>query len=673
MSELPQAQLSKAFEDALAGRRVHSAVFTTFQFDPEFFEHEVLPVFLDTPVSHVAAVRSVQLEDALRGVTGGVAVYYDPNGLVSAGGSAKLDVRRVPVRVRGIFHAKNVLLLVDSRPEQEGAPVERSLLVATLSANLTKAGWWENVEVFHIEEVPAGIPSRMREPLEAFLSGVRALGRSTDHPEIDELLGYLGSVPQRQQRTSGGVLHPHFLYGDQPIVEQIEAAAGGLLQGCCLEVIAPYFDDRPECDPLVQLVERFQPREVRVYLPHSRTEMVSCSERMYDAVARIAPASWGALPKDLVQLGRGKAANRFVHAKLYRFFTRHPKAEYIVLGSANMTSAAHQGGINLESAILVQVHPERRPEFWLKELKQRPTAFQHHAEDVEAASTRGSCLQLRYAWDSGAAMAWWDGSAHAPALAVWAREQQLFDLDVLPSQQWVALSPLQAEAIGDELRHTSLFWVGGEGEQRRPLLVQEDGMASKPSLLFQLSPSDILRYWALLTPAQRSAFLETRSQLLDPMLLGSAGGHQPPLEELQQDLFGQFAGIFHAFATMEDAVIAAINGGRTKEATFRVFGNKYDSLGNLLERLDEPDSERDPLNVYLIVLCARQLCQRLRAECRPFWDSHLDGAARLEEALARLWSVRSTLLERNEADFGEFLKWFEERFVKRARAVEADA
>lgn len=673
MSELPQAQLSRTFEDALAGRRVHAAVFTTFQFDPEFFEQEILPVFLDTPMSHVAAVRSVQLEDALRGIPGGVAVYYDPNGLIPAGGSAKQDVRRIPVRVRGIFHAKNVLLLVNSTPGQEGAASGRSLLVATLSANLTKAGWWQNVEVFHIEEMPAGIASRMRQPLESFLTRIKAISPSTDHPEIDELLAHLATVPRRLQRTSSGVLHPHFLYGNRPMIDQLDDAAHLLLQGCYLEVIAPYFDDDSECGPLVKLIERFRPREVRVYLPRSRTEKVSCSERMYDAVANLTSVSWGELPKSLVQLGQGKAANRFVHAKLYRFFTQQPKAEYIVIGSHNMTTAAHQGTINLESAVLVQIEPERRPKFWLSELKQRPSAFEHHAEDAEAASSHGSCLRLRYAWDSKTAMAWWDGSVPTAALTVLAREQRLFDLDALPPQQWIELGPSQTTAIGEELRHTSLFWVEGEGEQLRPLLVQEDGMAAKPSLLFHLSANDILRYWALLTPAQRAAFVEARAQSLDPMRVDMANGSQAPLGELKQDLFGQFAGIFHAFASMEDTVVAAIHAGRTKEAEFRVFGKKYDSLGNLLDRLEEPDSARDPLDVYLIVLCARQLCERLKSECRQFWERYPEGAASLGDTLTRLWAVRTTLLARNEPDFGEFLNWFEERFVKRARAVEAEA
>ena len=67
MGELPpHAVLSEQVEESLRGRRLIAAVFLTFRFDPEFFEQEVLPVFLELPLSHASAIKLVQLEDALR-------------------------------------------------------------------------------------------------------------------------------------------------------------------------------------------------------------------------------------------------------------------------------------------------------------------------------------------------------------------------------------------------------------------------------------------------------------------------------------------------------------------------------------------------------------------------------------------------------------------------------
>ncbi|MGH7461305.1 MAG: hypothetical protein ACREMA_09790, partial [Longimicrobiales bacterium] len=145
--------LSAAFQDAMSGSRLLAAVFLTFRFDPGFFEQEILPVFFDIPMSHAPLARVLHLEDLLRR-TGPVAVYYDRRALVP-GTSARTDFQRIGVTHRtGYFHPKNVFLLVESEGDQ--APKTTSLIVASLSANLTRAGWWQNVEVAHIERAELG-------------------------------------------------------------------------------------------------------------------------------------------------------------------------------------------------------------------------------------------------------------------------------------------------------------------------------------------------------------------------------------------------------------------------------------------------------------------------------------------------------------------------------------
>src|SRR5438046_2160138 len=112
----------------MKGRVLKTAVFLTFRLDPGFFEQEVLPVFLDVPLSHERAVRLIQLEDALRERVDHVAVYYDPGALeMTDFGSAKLDVRRVPVSwSTGYFHPKNIFLLVeDAEPDENGHREQR--------------------------------------------------------------------------------------------------------------------------------------------------------------------------------------------------------------------------------------------------------------------------------------------------------------------------------------------------------------------------------------------------------------------------------------------------------------------------------------------------------------------------------------------------------------------
>ena len=292
---IPHAVLSERVQEIINGRRLVAAVFLTFEFDPGFFEQQILPVLLDVPVSHARGIRLVQLEEALRKCSGRLAVYYDANRLVWAeGDSAHLDVQRVPVRHRtGVFHPKNLLLLLEDC-DKEGQPT-RSLVVGALSANLTRSGWWENVEVAHFEEISSGDATRLKEDLQELLSRLKqstAEGTET-HPALEEIRGFLRDTGQRVKRVSRGNFQPHFYAGFESFPDFLERCGGGLLHGAHLEIISPYFDEAEVCAPLEELIRRFEPKEVRILLPRSPAGEVACGEAIYRAVRKLPNASGG--------------------------------------------------------------------------------------------------------------------------------------------------------------------------------------------------------------------------------------------------------------------------------------------------------------------------------------------------------------------------------------------
>jgi hypothetical protein len=514
VSEIPRAVLSEHFQERMKGRRLRSAVFLTFQFDPGFFEQEVLPVLIDASLSHAAVIRLVHLEDVLRTLPGQIAVYYDANGLVSGdAGSAKLDMRRIPVQHRtGIFHPKNAFLLVEAEEADDDGNRPQTLIVASLSANLTRSGWWENVEACHVEEISDGDKTRLKEDLASFLETLRRRAPADgEHLALREILAFLRRAEPRLRRSSSGQLHTHFYAGPESVIDFLDRTAGHLLHETYLEILSPYFDDAAECRPLQALIERFRPKGVRVFLPRSSAGEALCRRELYQAVSALPGVHWGRLPRDVVQLGRSEdAGERFVHAKVYRFFTQAPKREVYFLGSANLTLPGYQGQ-NLETGFLVEVIPPRRPDFWLTIDQRTPADFQVHTEGEAAARSGGTRLNLRYHWDRSVAQAFWDGPGTSPELRIEARGIEVARLSSLPSRTWTLLPPEPTQRIAGFLKETSLFFVYGDGEGPALLLVQEEGMAAKPSLLLQLSAADILRYWALLTPAQRAAFVEARA------------------------------------------------------------------------------------------------------------------------------------------------------------------
>ena len=681
MVSVPRAVLSECFENRMDGLRLKSAVFLTFCFDPGFFEQEILPVFLDVAPSHAPAVRLVLLEESIRDHVDHIAVYYDYRALEAGAAGAKLDVQRVPARWPNgaYFHPKNVLLLVEGAPKKGEAPEER-LLVATLSANLTRAGWWENVEACHIEELHAGEKSLLQRDIRNLVSQAkRACPSDMEHPALDSIRRFVvNEVELRTHRTSGRRLEPRLYVG----VADGSAAREGVasfLRGqplrrdirLNLEVISPYFDAAGEAKPLQDLIEVFDPKEVRVSLPIGPDGKALCRRALFDGVRRLPNTRWGRLPADLLRSGASEAAApRRVHAKVYRLFSESPRYEVVFVGSVNLTRAAHQEGGNFETAFLIESEPNAAPDWWLSVASTPPTEFLHVGEDEGLGDGPGSALSIRFDWRSEVAAAFWSGPDRSPAMQIEAQGSPLFGIAPLPPRGWRKLGGECAAELKEKLSSTSFLTVTVEGARPAVILVQEEGMAHKPSILMNLSVSDILRCWADLSDEQRAVLLEERYQELSAAAPGAFASALLPKALLgttaRATIFDAFAGIFHAFANLERRVLAALDEGRETLAIHLLFGRKYDSLPHLLDRVLNEEVDVANVNRYVILLCARQLLEQVRARRPGFLERFREEVRSLKRQLDETERVRQTLRFRSAEDRAAFLEWFETWFLNRA-------
>ncbi|MFJ6154543.1 phospholipase D-like domain-containing protein [Micromonospora profundi] len=661
MSEgIPREVLTEALREKINGREVLAAVFCTFRFDPGFFEREILPALFDVQLHQDAQIRRLQLEEALRPLAGRVAVYYDPRAIVTGDGSACLDVRRIPVRPRtGYFHPKNAFILVRDTSTQE-----RSVVVLTGSANLTQAGWWENVECAHLEEIVEQGRSRTVVDIQSFLRHLRGRAKNFEsHTALDDIQTLLRSVHPIVHRSTNHRMHPHFIFNGRrearALVDQLDDIAGQWLRRADLEVLSPYLDKADVSLPLQGLINRFQPRRWRVLLPEDNG-VAQCPPGLYDWV-RDRGGEWGRLPKAILARG-GKqaagAAHRTVHAKVYRFFT--DDWEVTLVGSFNLTNPAHSGTGNVETGMLSEVTVDRRPRFWLEKVEDRPRFAEQPVGEEDSLEQGFVPLLARYDWASGRAEVLWDGTGESPRIEVYDRGVHLFKVGHLERAVWRALSTDDAAILGERLRETS-FLTAVVGDQRGVILVHETGMAHRPSILLDLTPADILRYWSMLTAEQRNAYLAQHSSELAKS--GVELPVEPALAKPGDTIFDRFAGIFHGFGSLRRAVRAALNDDRVEEARFRMFGAKYDSLPVLVEQVADGASG-DPLDRYLMVLCAQQLADDVRDCFAAFWASDPTGVSRLEKALAVRAVLREQLIARNDAEMAEFLDWYEPRFLK---------
>ena len=141
-------------------------------------------------------------------------------------------------------------------------------------------------------------------------------------------------------------------------------------------------------------------------------------------------------------------------------------------------------------------------------------------------------------------------------------------------------------------------------------------------------------------------------------------------------MFDRFAGVFHAFEQLEEHVRRAFEEGREGEVVYRLFGEKYDSLPQLLDKVvsSDPKSEGtaaqpDPLLSYVTVLTAESLVRRLRSDedHHAFFARHTEAQRRLDERFQTGRMLREKLKVGADAD--TFLRWFEKWFMRPAKKV----
>jgi hypothetical protein len=669
LQSIPQAILSDELQQAIKGRPVKVAVFLTFQFDPGLFEEEILPVLFNQTFSHVPKIRLLQLEEALRGINH-LAVYYDRAGLAADAKPARLDYRRVGLsRSSGCFHPKNIFLLLENN--QDGKQWE-SLLIVTLSANLTRAGWWENVEVAHVEEVHAGDNCSFRQDVLDLITRLKREDKTASgHLALDAIRTYLSrQIGEVKQKTKSGRWRPRFYTGEQSVPEFLQQF---ILAGYNLEVISPYFDESDAALTLRSLLETLKPKATRLFLPEGKEGAALCREQYFAAVEDLPGVKWGRLPASLIRASGSepnKQVPRFVHAKIYRFWNQD--REIFFIGSVNLTQAAHQSGRggNLETGMLVESPSPARLSWWLELLDgNKPAEFRPEKSEDEPIDELAGRLTLRFNWASGKLDYFWEkrrGSNPSRATVI-AQGVTKFIIESIRFDQWVELPPAAAQAIQQLLKSTSLVEVRIESGASFRILIQEEGMAHKPSILLSLSAEEILQYWSLLSPEQREAFIDSRAADLaagtetNLPLLKLAGG---------DSMFDRFAGIFHAFGRLEHHVNEALQAKRDNEAVYRLFGQKYDSLPSLIDKV-AGDEHADRVNRYVTLLCARQVLQRLEKKYPDFHTQHQAEFHRLAEQLKIIDQVQAGFTFDTPAERQKFFDWFGRMFFMEIPVKEA--
>jgi hypothetical protein len=476
------------------------------------------------------------------------------------------------------------------------------------------------------------------------------------------------------RRKSKEGLQPRLFYGQQDLPSYLAEKLRLPYDTFNLEVVSPYFDNAFQARTLQKLVEELAPKETRVFLPQAEDGAALCQKKFFQSVESAVGAQWAELPRSVVQRSRSGAedqTDRFVHAKIYRIWSRTEDQEYLLIGSANLTLAAHSQSKagNLEASVLFEQRNGSGLRFWL-ETRDEPDPETFRFENPEEESADGDVppLTIRHLWNARRTEYFWEqDQSSTPERFSLSIRSQMMSIAPIQRGRWVALPPEVSNEVAKLLESTSFVEVTVGKRPPCTILIREEGMAHKPSILFSLSAEEILRYWSLLSPEQKEAFLAKKL----PALLIAEGlpvPKVPPLERTDS-MFDRFAGIFHAFSRLEKHVVTALVDERYKEAVYRLFGEKYDSLPSLIRKVTD-DKEGDNVNRYVTLLAARQLLERLRREYPEFFRNHRKSAAKLADQLEGIEEVKSKLTFDTPDERERFLSWFERFFLKDIRPAQ---
>ena len=642
--------ISEGFRQAIGARPVKRAFFSTYSFEPHFFELEVLPLLLDGPtLSTDEIIRYHQLAALMSDSRGRFAVAYDMD-VFRPEYAPRLEVDYVAVRVDGACqHAKIAVIEVENA---DGTP---AIILAAGSFNLTFAGWWTNIEVGHWIELNADkYPENIAAPLTRALAFFQRQG---DVPALAALQATLA-------KWTAGRRDPDctfYFSGAGPGRHAFPALLQAVSHGH-VDIVSPFFSDQGDNTQVAAFLNRFG--SVSLFVPRDEAGIAQMTEAVHAALSkRVTWCGWHAEmskkgyipPQDAPNATQGKGF-RILHAKIYS------GQGWLFIGSVNLSyKALHE---NVEAGFLLTNLPG------LNLLAADKQALEFVPVDpvkVPGSDDAASMppIQLAYHWQSGELHAL---SPITGALTLYDAEGTSYGTYAL---QAGVSSVLAIAAIAAQLKRSSLVnasWTRPDNisSERRTLLVSQRQVYCRPTVLPALDVQDLLRIFQNMHPSARVAFIATlaaRQARLDKSGLSSNEFLPPlPAAELPPSFFSEFSEVNGAFWNMRKELAKAKSKQQADRLAYYLDSDQPDSLRGVARSLGAAATHPVSTIVKYLVLLSM--------------DEILEIYASGNGALAH--DVRALIAQTEQgAEFNalpekdKFLEWVKEKFKASVHPVEA--
>lgn len=337
--------LAEKLKEEIAGQKLRAAVFHSFNFDPDFFENYLLPLFLpDIPFGDNAIQNTIlwrKFQEELPPIT----VYCDFHAKAKKGINLDYLVRPLDIKrqkdSKPCYHPKHSFIVLQ----------DWTLLVITGSNNLTEAAWCSNLEGVNFFRFKSKInyPRKLKDSFRDFSRKIRS-DFNLEISDAEEMLerffksqGYTDPAPIEYFDSTQWNINNQLAFG--MYIESIKEKNNGNKPFRKVEVVSPYFS--AGISLFNSLKEITQSEDISLSIPFDNTDLVAMDEKLFKEVQGL-DFQW----KHIVGM-RNVKGHRFNHSKIYKLLGE--ENSFTIVGSVNFTEMAWKGvrnGGNYESAIM---------------------------------------------------------------------------------------------------------------------------------------------------------------------------------------------------------------------------------------------------------------------------------------------------------------------------------
>ena len=306
---------TRLIEEIIKSKGYSIALFTTFNFEIEFFERAILGRLYDNGIRKVSLfVDAVEFEKSLKSVDAA---------RTNIGLGKKYIVS--PVSIHGAFHPKIILLLGERKAK---------LIVA--SANITTNGYERHNEVYNVIDYSEK-EKNYQDVIVAAINSFIAMNKLSYSLDDDLMKDITDFVYYRKCPNNG---ERYLIQNcEETILEQVKVKIEETV--ACVKVAVPYYDNKAVA--LNGLQTAFPNADINLYVQQGTSTLPKEYSDNYEV-------SLFDIFTDTDSAGK----SNFYHGKVFLFKTEDK--DYILYGSANCTVSAlnktHADGGNVEADIL---------------------------------------------------------------------------------------------------------------------------------------------------------------------------------------------------------------------------------------------------------------------------------------------------------------------------------